>query len=439
MSKKQVDVLIVYERKQRELENAVILQISLEKEGISTKIVQYYETSGFNIFNIRPPKIIIVPHLYNTKSFYRILSRFGHATHIVNLQYEQVLSEKWERLGAHTPKGMAQNAIHVCWGRSTFERLSVAGTPHSNLRIIPPIHFDLLKNDFYTKKTRSDLSVRFNINNKKKWSLFISSFTYADISDNRLRMNEGAANTKLNDFPTIHTESRNTILAWLRSALTLDKDNILIYRPHPDEISLDAVLMLRDEFPNFFIIREGSVKEWIGAADALFTWYSTSIVEAHFMDKPYSILRPHKLPDSFDSVLLKHGRFISNQDQFLTAYESNGVKTKAIDDEVIHRYYERISDRPARSQLVELVKQLLSRRPQVAAPSSSVHYWMGKLKTLLVYPVHFVQLGLSRVNIKPPLKDKTLLGLIITEIENQVADSSEKEDTRERVQQVLNS
>ena len=148
-----LDVLIIYERKQRELENAILLQIELEERGYSCEIVQFYEAPKFNVFNINPPKVILSPHLYNTKSVYRNFARFGHANFLVNLQYEQVLSKKWEELGAHTPKGLAQSFYHICWGKEIVRRLAKGGVPNENIKIFAPLHLDLLRPEYRPKQS----------------------------------------------------------------------------------------------------------------------------------------------------------------------------------------------------------------------------------------------------------------------------------------------
>jgi surface carbohydrate biosynthesis protein len=309
-----MDFLIVYERKNRELENAILLKLELERRGYSCDIAQYYDASMFDVFNRNPPKVVLTPHLYETSNVIRTLSRFGRANHIVNLQYEQVLSEKWERLGHHNPKGEATKAFHICWGSKTAERLLNAGIPEDNIKVLGALQLDLLRKEYRrtTHDAKVDLSVKYNLPQQSQWKLFLSSFTYADIDEDRLKMNESVAGTKLSSFVDIHTKSRDEILDWFDKVLQQDRESIFIYRPHPDELSLDKVVELSKKYHNFRIINEGAAKIWIEGSDHILSWYSTTVVESHALDKSYSILRPFELPGDFDSVLLKNGSFVEN-------------------------------------------------------------------------------------------------------------------------------
>ena len=438
-----MDFIIIYERKQRELENDILLKIELEKRGYTCEVVQYYEGDYFNIFNINPPKVILVPHLYGNANLYRTFSRFGRANHIVNLQYEQVLSTKWEKLGHHDPKEEAKKAMHICWGEKTKERLVKAGVSSQNLKVLGAPHLDLLRKEY--RKPPMDLkqhfSKKYNIDFSKRWILFLSSFTYANISDSRLTMNEASAGIKLSDFREIHTNSRNEILDWFSKILEHDTKNIFIYRPHPDELMLDPVVKLEKKFPNFKIIRDQPVKQWINASDVIYSWYSTSVVEAHFLDKPYAILRPLVLPDSFDSVLLKHADFITSYDLFKKDYfkEDKNRKT-AIDDYHINQYYQIDTQNPSFVNYVNFLETLYKAKKQefsLTIPNKI----LAKLKTIsakLVYQLYQYQnIDLSKYRNNSQIKRNFFIEWFI-EMDNQIVSSDEKKEIENRLQNILN-
>ncbi len=436
-----MDFTIVYERKQRELENDTLLKIELESRGYTCEIVQYYEGDKFNIFNINPPKVILVPHLYGNANIYRTLSRFGKANHIVNLQYEQVLSQKWEKLGHHNPKDEAQNALHLCWGEKTEERLKTAGVPLSNLKVLGAPHLDLLRKEYHknSKSLRNELGSLFNLDKNKRWTLFLSSFTYANISDSRLKMNEDSAGVKLESFREIHTNSRDKLLDWFTEILEKDTKNIFIYRPHPDELNLDSVIQLEEQYSNFRIIRYSAVKDWITASDVIYSWYSTSVVEAHFLDKPYSILRPLVLSESFDSVLLKHATFITEYNEFEKDYFKNDSERRtAIDDFHINQYYQIDKVRPAYKNYCDFLEEVYYSKKQ----NYTLYFKnkiIAKLKSISVVFVYFLykhfKIDLKKYR-KEDLKRNFFIEWFI-EMDNQIVSSDEKKEIEDRLKDVL--
>lgn len=350
-----MNILIVYERKNREFENSVLLKVLLENLGHKCNIAQYYEAEKFNFWGKIHYDIIFVPSLYNSDAVKRTVARFGKPNRIINMQYEQVLSGKWEKFGHHNPKGLAKGYEHICWGNRTLERLSHAGVPKDNLHVTGAIQLDLLNERFLEpQNTRSTLSEQHGLPNDRKWKLFLSSFTYADITDARLKMNENIAGTKLSSFKDIHTKSRNSLISWFEEVLNYDLDSVFIYRPHPDEQNLEPIMKLAEKYDNFVILNENSAKVWIEASDTIFSWYSTTVAECHYMNKPYAILRPHQLPDDFDVVMLKSGNFIQSKNAFVEFYMGQ-QNQKALTDEALLYYYANGSSRLAVDKIIDVL------------------------------------------------------------------------------------
>lgn len=332
--------IILYERKNREFENCLILKKGLEDAGYKVVISHFLNPVHFNWFQNKSYKYMFVPHLYNDDSCYRNLHRFGKAEYVVNLQYEQVLSVKWEQLGHHNPKGLALDAVHICWGKLTQERLHKAGVPLENCPVLGTLQLDLLRDEFRDSHhvTKNKMAKQFKLNEQKPWVLFLSSFTYADISSQRLKINEDVAGIPLHDIVPFYTDSRNLLIDWFDEYLKVNQDCLFIYRPHPDELNLDIVKKLKNRHNNFVIIADGSAKQWIAASDLNFTWYSTTVVESQALNKSSFILRPVELPDYFDSVLLKKGDFVTKLSDFVSI-NSNTSFNQPISSCYVEDYY----------------------------------------------------------------------------------------------------
>lgn len=378
------NILILYERKTREYENCILLKLILEKKGFNCKISHFLDPENYNWVGNKSYKYMFVPHLYNSESVYRNLYRFGHSDYIINLQYEQVLSVKWEMLGHHNPKGLALNGIHICWGELTHERLVKAGVPKLNCPVTGAIQLDLLRPEFRQNSfdIKKKLALKFNLRSDIKWTLFLSSFTYADISHQRLKINENIAGINLEDIVPYYTDSRNTLLEWFDEYLKIHNNELFIYRPHPDELNLAKVEKLQSKYLNFIILKEGAAKSWIESSDLLYTWYSTTVVEAQRLNKPCYILRPFELPDYFDSVLLKKGKFIKELQGFLDIPMAI-TNRSSIDERYIEQYYLN-TPKPAFDNIVLLLNRLSNQSVKATDNKFNLKFFISNYFKMLV-------------------------------------------------------
>ena len=218
-----------------------------------------------------------------------------------------------------------------------------------------------------------------------------------------------------------------------------DRTNIFIYRPHPDELNLDPVLELEKQYPNFKIIRYSAVKDWIEASDNIYSWYSTSVVEAHFLDKPYSILRPLVLPDSFDSVLLKHANFITKYDEFEKDYfKDDSERTTAIDDFHIDQYYQIDKIHPAYIKYCDFLEEIYNSKKQQYNLNIK-NKLIAKLKSISVIFVYFLyknfKIDLDRYR-NEEIKRNFFIEWFI-EMDNQIISDDEKKEIEDRLKSIL--
>ena len=338
-------IKICIERHGREIDNALMLKSELEKHGDNDcEIVYYYDPGNFNWFNKSCVDILIVPHMYNTASFIRNIVRYGRPRHVVNLQYEQILSVEWNSHKKHVPVGLATLAKHMCWSDSYREFLLINGLSKANTFVALPLQLQkIFVSD--AAKNREYIAKSFSIDQGKSWKLFISSFTFADIDPTRQRINEKAGGCSFEYEVSLHTKSREILLDWFGKVLLDDPNRIIIYRPHPDELNIDRVIELANNNPNFLVMREGPVSEWILASDSVSSWYSTSMIEAYFAKKRCAILRPIVVDNLKDVVLYEGANFINGYDEFKT-YFSGTQPVPCLNDETVKRCYATSSELP---------------------------------------------------------------------------------------------
>lgn len=347
--------VIFYEHAERELQNAYLLKSELNKRGHDVYIYDiYYLIRTGQVLDFEP-SAIIVPFLYNDSDVALFKSRFkANIKNIVNLQYEQIYSQRWEEAGFHNPKGLAMEAIHLCWGNISKKRLISNGIKEENAVVVGSLNVDMDMIKFESiYKNKIELSQRFNIPVDNKWILFISSFSVTDLNManiNGLNGKFGEVNTK--EFVDISYKSKEMILQWLKQ-YAKQQDAEIIYRPHPAEKKDKCLNEIEFELKNFHVISQDSVRTWIKNCDYINTWISTSIIDAYFMNKNCSVLRPIELPKDMDIKIYSNAKFLITYEEF---YKYNNmikeIKFPINKDEIIQYYdidknlyaYERICD-----------------------------------------------------------------------------------------------
>lgn len=332
-----IDFMILYEHRARELENDCLIKAELENRGYQVELVNVHELKRLKYITYKKPRCIIVPYLYNDRDLFDVYARVGCIRKIVNLQWEQILSKKWESIGFHIPKENARFATHLCWGRASRDRLKREGV--INTKITGPIHMDLLRENlksFYMSKNA--IVKKYNLDSNKKIILYISSFTYATMSRSEVKDMENRISADIDDIRDVMTVSKEKTLDWVRQLLEDRKDIIFIYRPHPAEKHDSALMLLQKEYSNFRVIGDLSVKQWIIVSDKIFTWFSTSVAEVFYSKKTCAILRPVQIPEYLDTEVILHAMMTSSYAQMLQFIDEASYEFP-IKKDIIQRYY----------------------------------------------------------------------------------------------------
>lgn len=332
-----IDYLILYEHKARELDNICLLKAELELRGYTVELYNIHQLKTLKYLTYKKPKVIVTSCLYDDVELnYYVYGTCGSIRKIVNLQWEQVLSEKWEKVNFHTPRNNAKYATHLCWGEACKNRLLENNV--KNAIITGPMHMDFLRQEFIKfYKSKEEIIEEFNLNKNTKIVTYISSFTMANISNDDLEALNKRININFDDMQRMMITSKKETMKWIKNILK--EDITFIYRPHPNEKSDKELKELEKEYKNFRVISDLSVKQWILISDKIFTWISTSVVECYFANKKCGILRPNKIEEFLDMVIYKNGDFISTYSEFLEKI-NNDFDEYPLDENLIKKHYE---------------------------------------------------------------------------------------------------
>lgn len=366
---KEIDFLIIYEHKNREFESITLLKHELVRRGYTVEFFSFYEMHNRKkrkrLFD--NVKIAVMPSLYHDEEILNfVYGVAGKVKNIVNLRWEQIFSKKTENnLDYYVyPKQNAKKGYHLCWGQRPYEMLKNAGVEDSNLFITGPIQMDFLRNDFngYYFDKRA-LFEQYEIDKKKKCILFSSSFV--SCSWNKWELEWLFSQFDEEEKETVkrkieeQVKSREIVVGWL-DRLASEKGCTVIYRPHPAEAKTDLIDHLKEN-ENIRVIGDYNIKQWILTCDQVYTWNSTSLIEATVAGIPCAVLRPIKFDVNDEYSIYEEIPYITNYQQIVDYYEGNfaNISKQFVDNQKLNSYLSIEPDKPSYMRTADVLELAL--------------------------------------------------------------------------------
>ena len=134
-----IDFLILYEHKVREIESVCLLKAELENRNYTVDICLSHKINTWKYLYKKKPRVIVVIALRKNDDLrYQVYRIGGKIRKIVNLQWEQIFSEK----DISIPEDYAAKAVHLCWGEGRKEQLKTYGI--ENAIVTGAIQMDFL-------------------------------------------------------------------------------------------------------------------------------------------------------------------------------------------------------------------------------------------------------------------------------------------------------
>lgn len=356
-----VDFLINYEHKNREIEVISFIKLELERRGYSVELSCTYDENRIDFTDWRPAKVVVTPALYNDASLFAFVYRIaGLCSKVVNFQWEQALTNELESdpFFYQNPKGFAKQAVHLCWGVEPRLRMLRSGVPDNKAVVVGPPQMDSLRpqfSGFY--KSKEEIASIFKLNSNKEWVLFISSFTFVNMPTEEYETEVQCLGTWLDGFKTLSINSKNEIMKWLEVGMQKYPEKIFIYRPHPSEAGDPSLSIIEAKYPNFRVIKELSVKQWIMVCEKILTWYSTSIAEVYFAGKPCTILRPEVIPYEWDVTIYREAEMITTLPGFLNDLEE-AEHAFPLNSAIIKNYFDVDPETPSFIRICDLLERV---------------------------------------------------------------------------------
>lgn len=356
-----MDFLICYEHIVREIENDTLIKYELEKRGYSCKIIHFNDIDYCLHAGKEKAKVVVTPWLRYDTNVCRYLPLAKKPYKLVNLQWEQVYSERGLKMGLTSTTGQALNACHMCWGENSRNRLVEAGVPEENVAIVGAIQMDYghpLFNDYYL--SREAIAKQHGLDASKKWNLLVSSFAYANYGEASIRAMEKELNLSMTETVEMHKLSQRLTLDWVETLLQT-ADCEFIYRPHPSEKVDERLRAMAEKYPHFHVISESSVKQWARVCDKVNLWISTSNAELLSMGVDFAIIRPTEIPAEQEVESMRSETFITDCDAFIQYNTSDTNTAAAIGEKLknISHFYSYDPDYPAYKRTADYLEQVL--------------------------------------------------------------------------------
>ena len=316
-------------------------------------------------------------------------NNIGRCDRIVNLHWEQMLSDTQEEGDWFNMNGNAKKCVQTCWGRKTARRLEAHGMEEKNCPVTGAVMMDFLRPEFHGYfKDKAALCREFGLDPDKQLHLYISSFGYASMTDQEVAELSRMAGTDFTGFARTNRVSMDETLCWFDRYLGEHPEVELVYRRHPSEWNSPHLDALAKKRPNFHVIFAGSVKEWIVAADSISIWMSTAIAEVYMAGKSCHILRPVPIEHEYDPVIYAGADYVTNYEQFDRAMAQENPPFP-IAKEVSEGYFDP-SPRPAYLRMADLLEQVYKEPPRDTPMGEGFTPHFNWLKFFALWGVHIL-------------------------------------------------
>lgn len=385
-----LDFLILYEHTVREYESDLLLKLELERRGYKVAIRQLLDRKKLSLFTWNKPKVLVASCMYDNEAINsHVYNNIGRCDKIVNLHWEQMLSDTQEEGDWFNMNGNAKKCVQTCWGTKTAQRLQAHGMEAKNTPVTGAVMMDFLRPEFKGYfADKATLCARHGLDPNHKLHLYISSFGYASMTDAEVEELSKMAGTDFSGFARTNRISMTETLDWFDLYLADHPEVELVYRRHPSEWKCKALDDLAAKRPNFHVIFEGSVKDWIVAADSISIWMSTAIAEVYMAGKSCHILRPVPIEHEYDPVIYKDAAYITNYEDFKAAMTEEEPPFP-IAKEMIEGYFDP-SPIPAYKRMADLLETVYKDPPRDAPMGEGYQPHFNWLKFFALWGVHIL-------------------------------------------------
>lgn len=359
----ELDFMFIYEHKVRELENLCLLKYELDRRGYRTKIIHIEDAEALKAMRpIYHTKVVVTMACYQNSSIEWHTKNFVKFDKLIDMQWENIVFPMDEKntKAYKNYSGVAKEVVRVSWGEMNRKRmLEVAKMDPKKVKLIGHVGMDFLREElrgYY--RSKEEVLKTYGIPTDKKIFLFVSPYfsdhhTEEYLAEMCRRFGEGWRYY----YQDCMLPSKKIILDWMGQICEQRPDVVFVYRPHPGEKSAQAEEMEK-KYPNFKVIGELSVKQWILVSDKIYTGNSSTFAEAYFGKKMCYLLFPIAVPTDYELAFLKDADKISEYSDFeKTTHEEE--RPFPVSEKLIDEVYTIDWDKPSYIKFADMAEEVL--------------------------------------------------------------------------------
>jgi surface carbohydrate biosynthesis protein len=321
---RDIDVLWLVEHTAREMDVACVARaLGRARYGLATEIRNIYQHIGDYLTAYRP-RVVVHPFVYVVKGALAtedVFARWPGAVHF-NLAWEQIHYRAHVQIKAPADEAARLRTIHHGWGEFYRAYLTQHGVPEEHIFINGHPSYRLYAEPYRRFfASRDHLAKAFGLDPAKRWIFVPDNYRWA-FAQRKLKffLSQGGDARELQSLVDFSVPSLEHLLRACRLAAA-DEGLELILRPRPSVSTHEFLRFFRErvgeDTGRIRLLKEGSVREWIMASDAVISSYSTSLIEAAVAGKPAWMFEPIPIPPGLYCEWYDHVGRIRDTDAFL--------------------------------------------------------------------------------------------------------------------------
>lgn len=377
---KELDFLMIYEHKVRELENLCLLKYELERRGYKVKIIHIEDEEKCNAVKpVYHAKAVVLMACYRNTTLEWHTRDYVAFDRVIDMQWENIVYPKDEKAEGvfKNYSGIGREVVRVSWGDANRRRLlEAAHMDPKNIKVVGHVGMDFLRDElkgYYL--SREELFRQYGLPTDKKVLLFASPFYADNLSESYIEDMCSRFGKEWRDYYAFMMKSEKVILEWMEQLCNSREDVLVIYRPHPGHIG-KHMSEVAQKCSNFKVISDKSIKQWILASDIVYTGNSSTIVEAFFAKKMCHLLFPFEVTEGFELKLVSEGKKITTYEQFYHTVAA-GDEEFPISREAIHDIYIIDEQQPSYMKFADMAEEVL-RDPEYALTKEQLKSYRKK-------------------------------------------------------------